>query len=152
MRILLYQGKSFVSKLIKWQTRSKYSHVAIELKSGQVIEAWHKGGVQLRDNINQGHKKGTHIDCFKVTKRVNQQLVEDFLLQQIAMKYDYMGVARFVSRRDQPANNKWFCSELALTALSLAGADILNINPSHASPRDVSISPYLKYIETKVTE
>lgn len=40
MRIALYQGKSFISRLIRWQTRSRYSHAAFLLDNGNVIEAW----------------------------------------------------------------------------------------------------------------
>src|SRR5579871_6249457 len=40
MRIALYQGKSPISLLIRWQTRSRYSHAAFLLDDGSVIEAW----------------------------------------------------------------------------------------------------------------
>ena len=40
MRIALYQGKSLISLLIRWQTRSQYSHAAFLLDDGSVIEAW----------------------------------------------------------------------------------------------------------------
>src|SRR5215469_1941664 len=40
MRIALYQGKSLISLLIRWQTRSRYSHAAFLLDDGSVIEAW----------------------------------------------------------------------------------------------------------------
>lgn len=40
MRIALYQGKSAISRLIRWQTRSQYSHAAFLLDDGSVIEAW----------------------------------------------------------------------------------------------------------------
>ena len=40
MKLLAYRGVSWISKAIRWQTRSKYSHIAIELEdgSGQFIE------------------------------------------------------------------------------------------------------------------
>jgi hypothetical protein len=40
MRIALYQGKSLISRAIRWQTRSQYSHAAFLLDDGSLIEAW----------------------------------------------------------------------------------------------------------------
>ena len=119
MRILGYKGKSMTSKLIQLQTRSEYSHVAIMLDDLSVVEAWQGTGVR-----------------------------KDFLLTQLGKKYDYSSVFRFVTRRDALDNDRIFCSELVELAFIRGGLRLLRGNPSHHSPRDTVMCPYLKYLRT----
>ena len=152
MKILLYQGVSILSRLIRWQTRSEYSHAAIELFNGEVIESWRKG-VTLGHDFGSNHTRGTVVDRFEVIGMSSfQQLkASEFCKTQLGKKYDLAGVARFVTRRDEPADDKWFCSELVCAACEHAGFPLLHLPPSYTSPRDVSISPYLKRIGTRIT-
>lgn len=153
MRILLYQGKSVISRIIRWQTRSRYSHAAIELDSRQIIEAWHVGGVRLLESVYEGHTPRTVVDCFEVDGDYDGDAVEGWLLRQVGQKYDFTAIARFMSRRDHPTNGKWFCSELTAEAFKIGGLELLRrIPPSHISPRDLSLSPLLRYVESKTTE
>lgn len=153
MKILSYKGISITSKLIRWQTRSEYSHIAIELTSGRVVEAWRKGVCNAKD-FSENHTPGTVVDSFEIygLTELQEKLAADFLYSQYGKKYDFKGVFRFLTRRDQPADDKWFCSELAMAAMQHAGIDLLlRIPASHTSPRDVVISPVLKFIETRTT-
>jgi len=151
MKVLLYQGRSWISKAIKWQTRSKYSHVAVELNDGSVIEAWHKGGVRRIINPWVGHTNRTRVDFFSVNADFAPATLETWLRQQVGMKYDFGAIARFMSRRNEPADDRWFCSELVTYGFRVAGLDLLHesIPASHVSPRDVSISPYLDFIKSE---
>lgn len=144
MKILLFKGKSFISRAIRFQTRSIYSHVAVELDDSSIIEAWHVGGVVHR-KFGEGHSKGTEVDVFKIKlpDSYPSTLIENFLIKQVGKKYDFKSVARFVSRRSVEADDKWFCSELVLAAFNNVHSPLLHINPSTASPRDVAMSPYL---------
>jgi len=148
MKILLYKGKSIISKMIKFQTRSKYSHVAVMLEDGSAYEAWQKGGVRHIDSPFDGHKPGTEIDVYAIYGKYDEPTVVEFLQQQLGAKYDYASVLRFVSRRHAGDNNKFFCSELALMAFIEGGLSLLNADPSEMSPRDVSISPLLVFEKT----
>jgi uncharacterized protein YycO len=145
MKILLYKGKSIISRLIKIQTRSKYSHAAVMMHDGSVIEAWAAGGVRRIPNPFEGHTKGTPIDVYTVEAGYNSDLVEQYLSKQIGKKYDYKSVGRFLSRRSAPDNNKAFCSELVLEAFRNGKLKLLNGNPAEQSPRDVGMCPYLKF-------
>ena len=148
MQVLLYQGLSFVSRLIKGQTRSIYSHAAIRLLDGTVVEAWAGAGVRRIPNASFGHKDGTLVDVFHVEGDYDASKVEAFLLSQVGQDYDYWSVARFLTRRRSPANDKWFCSELAVEAFRQGGLSLLNGPPSMHSPRDVALSPLLRKITT----
>ena len=148
MQILLYQGRSMISKLIRAQTRSIYSHAAVRLTDGTMVEAWQSVGVRRMRDAFDGHSLGTLIDVHHVDGEYEEAAVEAFLLAQLGTGYDYKSVARFLSRRDSPADAKWFCSELVMAAFSAGGLELLNGPPSHISPRDLSLSPYIRKITT----
>ena len=150
MKILLYRGRSLISRLIQFQTRSDYSHVALMMDDCSVYEAWHVGGVRHLRSPFDGHSSGTYIDIFRITdlRDCDVDQVEFFLSKQLGKKYDFASVVRFITRREAPADDKWFCSELVLAALKRGGVELLRLPPSEASPRDVSISPLLQYDKT----
>lgn len=151
MRMLAYQGISAISKAIRWQTRSKYSHIGIELDDGSVVEAWHKGGVQHSESFRTLHTPGTKVDVYRVTLPVDVDSFEKWLLEQVGKQYDFRSVARFLTRREVPLDDKWFCSELYGYGLWKAGGlKILNGNPSEWSPRDVAMSPFHHFVRTVV--
>ena len=132
-----------VSKLIKLQTRSDYSHVAVELTDGGVIEAWQSGGVRRIDNAFVDHSPRTVIDAYRVLAYFDEAAVEEYLYNSIGQAYDFSSVLRFVTRRHATDNTKKFCSELVELAFKAGGCNLLNGNPSEHSPRDTLLSPHL---------
>lgn len=145
MKVLLYKGRSVISRAIRFQTRSQYSHAAVMLDDGSVIEAWHKGGVRKVKSPFDGHSDRTEIDVYGIVGDYDVDVVQTFLEDQVGKEYDFSSVFRFLSRRKASANGKWFCSELVLEAFSRNGLDLLHGRPSELSPRDVALSPYLMY-------
>lgn len=145
MKIMLFKGTSFISRAIRFQTRSVYSHAAI-LDQSIVTESWHKGGVRQYplEELRHNHKSGTGIDIYDIRGPYDVAAVRTFLSQAIGKKYDFKSIFRFLTRRRAQADDKYFCSELVLHAFAEGGFDILHIRPSEASPRDLSISPLLK--------
>ncbi len=148
MKVLAYQGRGWVSKSIQWQTRSPWSHVGILLDNNRVVEAWHRGGVCLHDHIGSVHSPGTKVSVFSIEQEFNEAQVEDWLLEQIGKDYDFRSVARFVSRRTAPANDRWFCSELVHAALPFL---LERIKSARVSPRDIVMSPLLKLEQVRTT-
>ena len=149
MRLLAYQGVSPLSRLIRWQTRSIYSHVAIE-HEGQVVEALGtRGRVVLATDFRQYHTPGTVVDVLEVPG-VDADLAWDFSIEQIGKPYDYRGVVRFVTRQSYHINGRWFCSELASAACSAGDVELLRIPHHESSPRDVAASPMVKHVGTWV--
>ena len=150
MKILAYRGVSWISKVIRWQTRSKYSHIAIELKDSSVIEAWHIGGVRRNPTFRTVHSPKTKVDVFEIAGKYDEEKVLDFLKMQIGHKYDFRSIVRFITRKSSHVSPNWFCSELANEAFREGGLDLLSrISSSHLSPRDIAISPVLRLAETK---
>lgn len=143
LNILQYKGRSIISRLIKIQTRSSYSHTALQTADGSVYEAW-DSGVMKSPDYRTLHKAGTEVHVYKIEVTDEQRSkIMSFLESKLGEKYDYRNVIRFFTRNKPSENNKWFCSELVLTAFKEAGKPLLNINPALAAPRDVPMSPYL---------
>ena len=170
MKILLFSGTGTVSRLIRWQTRGEFNHVAVMLNDGSIVEAWegnifrllgslllprwikHEGVRQVEslDALMEMHSSGTSIHLYAIDAEYNAAAVTDFLLRRLGAPYDLMAVLKFVSRRPAKDNAKWFCSELCHRAFHAGGLDLVKGQPWMVSPRDISMSPYLRLTDVKV--
>lgn len=151
MKVLMYQGKSWLSRAIRFQTRSDYSHAAIELDDGTVIEAWASAGVVHRKSgYREGHTKGTRVHVYAIKGTLDKDRVEKFLKDRVGKKYDWWSVLRFISHTPASENDKWFCSELVLTALAHGFVALLYGSYSEMSPRDVPMSTLIEYEDWRV--
>lgn len=151
MRILAYKGKSLTSKAIRFLTRSEYSHIAVELDNGMMIEAWATAGVVERINYKEGHTPGTQVDVFAIKGNLDTARVEKFLRDKIGLSYDWLNVFRFIYHKPSIENRRWFCSELAEYALAYGFVTLLHGDKSTHSPRDTVMSPLLKFETTRTT-
>jgi len=159
MKVCLYRGISLTSWAIRWRTWSVYSHASLWIdpeereSGGGEIEAWPQGaggqpgGVQRHNRLGAAHTPGTEIDLYDIQgiTSLQEHAVWDFAMHQVGMRYDYHGVAGFLSRR-HGANNtgKWFCSELVFAALAYAGVHLLRrIEPHQVDPGLLARSPLL---------
>jgi uncharacterized protein YycO len=150
MILAFCRGKGFIAALIRWQTWSKYAHVALVTKDG-VFEARPKGGVVRR----KFWEDTAGIDFFVVTteddsiRTIHSAVVTDYLKDRVGCKYDWIGCLRFLTRRKK-SNDRFFCSELVYAALRADGIELLRIDaPSKVSPGLLSYSPRLKQISTE---
>lgn len=151
MKVVLFKTKGFVQSLIKWQTRSKYSHAAILTSDGVLIESTTPGGVRAIANWKQTPDAelfgiGGVIDFVPVVTDKQENSAIAFLSAQIGKPYDYLMVARFVSRLQESrrSSGKWFCSELVFAALQKAGITLLrDTEPWEVSPGLLARSPLL---------
>jgi len=143
-KILLFKGRGVISNLIRWQTNGQYSHAALQLPDGKIIEAWHKPAeVRIRPPL----KDWSNVDAFDVEGMTAKQwtLAAQWTQMQVGKKYDFGGVLRFVTRWRKEQDDKWFCSELVFAALKYAGVNLLErVQASQVSPTVLSFSPLLK--------
>lgn len=163
--ILLFKGEDGISKLIRWGTKSKYSHVAVCVspKMNLAIEAITRGGVRARDirEIKEGY------DVYRVKGIYPYDIDEtiSYLVSKLNSKYDYFGVLflgllRLLAKIGLPLKdvaNKWqkdrdyFCSELCYEAFYRGGG--FDIVPEIAeaditSPGDIAESPVVAPVST----
>ncbi len=144
-----YRGRSIISSLIRFRTWSPVSHVATINGAGNVIEAWHPGGVRFNQSFHQGHTHRTRIDLYAPAFSAAQQAAFwNFQLDQTGRKYDFRGIFGFITRRDRAhSSRKWFCSELVHAASVHVGAPLLRSIPSHrVYPGMLVASPILTHI------
>ena len=141
--IAQYRGKSFVSWLIKKQTRSVWSHTAAVLRDGSVIESWHVNGVSHVETLSTNHSPGTTVDLFRIAATNEQaDIFEAALFKMVGLKYDFSSVFRFLSHTPAMLNDKFFCTEAVDEALRPAGIYLQSnrICPAEMSPQIAGIS------------
>jgi len=147
----LYKSNTIISKLIRWQTRGKYSHAALHFGGDKVaVEAWHKGGVQ-KGPVGHLHANGTQIDIYDIKRFFFEDVVEAYATEQVGKPYDFTMVARFMSRRGESSRSKekLFCSELVFDALNKGGLNLFKKTRGwEVSPDLLKRSPYLSYSHT----
>lgn len=139
--VLLFRGRGLLSALIRWQSRSPYSHAALLLPDGTIIESWPGAGVRIR-----AIEDWQDVHVFHVPSMTAEQWDHafSFAAREIGSGYDWWSVIRFVSRRNLPVNDRWFCSELVFAALKDAGVRLLErVDAWTVSPAMLALSPLL---------
>ena len=145
-----YKGVSLISRMIRRWTWREYSHVAgIRNATGEVVEAWHKGGVRHLPTFNEGHTPGTRIDVFRVKGATLEQHEAWWkgMLAEVGKKYDFAGIVGFIRRKVTQNQDRWFCSELVFDkAIRALIPLLLRIKPHKVDPGTLVISPKLEYV------
>lgn len=139
--ILLFHGRGLISALIRWQTRGRYSHAALLLPDGRIVEAWSGDGVRVKRLTDW-----SGVDCYMIPGMTAAQWDDAiaFALDQLGKGYDYWAIVRFISRERMPDNDRWFCSELVFAAIEHAGVRLFERTHSWSiSPGTLEISPLL---------
>lgn len=127
--------KSFFGRLIAWGTQSplKIGHVDIVMPDGRLCGAQHESGlggapagVQIRP-ADYGQTCGM-INPIRVSFKVSDAQAEKaylWLNQQIGKPYDTKGILAFIfgwtEARDWRDPSAWFCDELAMAFIEVAG-------------------------------
>lgn len=165
MRIALYQGKSLISRLIRWQTRSQYSHAAFLLDNGSVIEAWVPCCREISPTstvanpklccLSRQHTPGTRVDIFAfvspLTRDENRRL-EHLARRDVGTPYDYRGILRFLTReRSSVGQHRLFCSEQVFARCDQIGRPLLDRTDAWRVPPDWLARSPLLYLEETIT-
>jgi len=139
LRWALFKGISLISKLIKFWTRSEYSHVGFLLNDYVLIECW--GGLF---DVEWGffmppfskHTKGTEIEIWSLeVSDYEYDIVENFMtrLAQLKYPYDWIGIIGFVFKIDKHGRKGFFCSEGCIYPLKKVKG-WKTVKPHHVSP------------------
>ncbi|HUQ94200.1 MAG TPA: YiiX/YebB-like N1pC/P60 family cysteine hydrolase [Bryobacteraceae bacterium] len=139
--ILLFKGRGFLSKLIQWQTRGRFSHAAIMMRDGSIVEAWQGKGVRVQFLTDY-----SNVERFVIPSMTDAQWDKAiaYAMSQVGKKYDYWAIIRFISRTAMPENDHWFCSELVIAALNHADVfPFVRMPASEISPGLLHVSPLL---------
>lgn len=145
--VILYEGTTIISRLIRVQTRGSISHAALLFEDGTIYEAREGRGVIKRRWGQAGYpdEGWTVLEPTAPEPRQLADKMREYCEHQIGKKYDYLSVLRFITRRRKDANpDKLFCSEMVVEAFELCGFPLfLRCEPFEVSPSTLLISPRL---------
>jgi uncharacterized protein YycO len=131
----LHKGTSFFSRLIRWQTRSPYSHASVlfydtsDADLSVVIESMEGHGVRSIPALAyRDARLSGKIALYRVPSLTDGQIatIRAFMEGQIGKQYDWPAVFKFITRRKHAHDERWFCSELVFAAFQEAGVTLLN--------------------------
>jgi uncharacterized protein YycO len=128
MKVLIHSGPGVVSRLIRLQTRSRWNHASLLFDDGTVIESreW-KGVIEtpvgrvLEAMWNEPLLRVSIYEFVEPLTEEEKMRGRAFAEEQRGLPYDYLSVARFISRRCGGFDDRWFCSELVGAACVAAG-------------------------------
>lgn len=127
--------KGLSTFLIRVVTRSKWSHVALQIKN-EVYEVTFERGVS-RTTLFEFRKRYPVSDVVAVNI-FNTYSIRKWLNSQIGKDYDYGGLIGFLdAHRDWEEPSKWFCSELIAEALVREGIIHPKVRSSRVTPNDL---------------
>jgi len=153
IELVFFEGISFTSKLIRWWTRSKFSHVGIKLIDQYLSEAWTNTGNSLigrylgifgaRWQLStwNNHTKGTPYVI--LTKEVDEKTYNTFLeltkfFTLTRIPYDWKEIIEFViPGGENLPNGKFVCSTGTAYILQHCGLLPLDISYWKLSPGDL---------------
>jgi uncharacterized protein YycO len=117
--IYTHKKRSISSFLIRIFTFSKFSHCAVDLGAGFVIDTVLKTGVRLTSvkDFDAMYPDQTVLEIDLPDKN----LAHYFAMQQVGKPYDWSAIVSLATQRDWQESDKWFCSELLEAILAAGG-------------------------------
>ena len=138
-----------LSRLIRWQTRSQYSHASVWFTDGKllnfVIESIQGRGVrEIPGTYHDAARVKEDIHLYEVKTLTLAQKVDiyHYMQKELGKKYDWVHVFMFIWRGKGAHDEKWYCSEIIFEAFRSAGVTLLNnVRAWEVSPGDLGQSP-----------
>lgn len=129
--LLFYKGNDFISNIIKKETNSPYSHVALVLDDKHLIE------IDKSYNLRIGHLgySKQSFDIYRLKEPISfgqQMAINEYIYETINSKYDFIEILdilllkffKFTIKNDP---NKFICSSWINDCLwSAAGIELSN--------------------------
>lgn len=140
IRFIVFRGKSVVSKMIRFFTRSKfYSHVGYLSYSNHLVECWPTVKNPFQNWIISGlmyHKGGTDYEVWSLeVDKETHEAVEKYFHGMLGIKYNWLGILGFIIKRDFEYSDRKFCSEGCVQIL-IDKFNLETIKASHVSPQN----------------
>jgi uncharacterized protein YycO len=123
MRVVLVRANTLSSLLIRARLWENWSHAAVLLQNGEVIDATFKAGGVRRRKLEDVLK---HASAFKIIDLpvTDPVAAMTFLHAQIGKPYDWRGIMGWItSDRDWRDSSAWFCFELVAAVAEAGGLD-----------------------------
>lgn len=129
IKLLFCTGYKPGALVIRVFTRSRFSHVAVEVDN-TLYESRLATGVHKPKYIK-------NVTDILELDDLDNQAVKAFLEAQVGKKYDARAICSFFLSRVWENTKKWFCSELGAMAIKVGGYKGIPNNLSKISPEDL---------------
>jgi hypothetical protein len=136
LKVAFYKASgNFSDKIIRLVTRSKYSHCELLLPDGRMFssDGWDNGKVRYTYKYNINNWDFVDID---ITDGELLTLIS-WCNHKIGLKYDWLGVFRFIIPFLKQDPERWFCSEICAAALRFINKINISIKPYKLSPKNL---------------
>ena len=136
MRLIFANSNTIGSKVIRWKTNSKWSHVGVvDKKRNIVFEAiWPDGVVQTP--LEKVKARSSEWE-FRELPVEDYSAAIAYLIAQLGKPYDTFGVLGLGFNRNWQDDKKWWCSEYTAMAALQGGDKGFNNMISTITPQDV---------------
>lgn len=139
-QILLYEGTTSISKIIKDLTRSKFSHAALLYPCGTVVLE-SADGIGVRERfLNEDTDPFTRFDVPLLGPDGWQKAIAHGKTL-IGTKYAWQTDVAFVLTQIPPALDERMCSQLAHECVWVGGVQLLNTEDWKVAPGHLAWSP-----------
>jgi len=164
--ILMFKGKGIVSTIIKWKTKSPYSHAGIVAWWNErlmVLEAVGKGVEARPISYLLKHYDGG-FDYYRPKKDTGinndqRKKMTAFAQEQLGKEYATIHTIKFflrllfglkMTRRDRAKPpGKFFCSQYVSAVYNVGGYDLeIKFSDKFTTPNQISESELLEYVGT----
>lgn len=144
-------GKSFVSKCIRFLTHSKYSHVEFIFEGNITFGSREFDGIKARDIGSFNNPEIFEIvdlcteKPIEITDEINNKIWDE-LDKLNGHKYDYLGILGYLfNKPNMHDSDRWFCSELVFYVCKKVGLRLSNRHEDfYVSPSDIANSLRLR--------
>lgn len=124
MIVIFGRSSHWISRLVRWRTKSQWSHVGI-IQGDHVLEARGPVGVQLTPLFQFESR-------YSVTERRCLPGNEEKAKSKLGARFDVWGLWGIFFRKQLHHKDKWFCSELVAYASLYFRDDIAHhVTPEH---------------------
>jgi hypothetical protein len=160
--VLMYRGRSLPSMIIRWATRSKYSHAGLAAWWNNrliVLEAVGRGVMvtSLSSNVRSYHGDVEWFTCVSDMTPQQREKMIGFAQAELGKEYDRWSAIvlglKILFQRDREKRDalrrerKLFCSAYVAQVYNAAGVDLKEgVSDRFMSPGDVAASPKLRKV------
>lgn len=127
--------KAPFTKIIRWWTQSRVSHVELVFENGDWFSSSERdGGVRFKA-IDLDPRKW---EAWELPVGNREQLLRQWCERQAGKKYDWRGIGSFAWRPKGDDPDRWFCSEICLAALQATMGWWTGVRPASVAPGDLA--------------
>lgn len=141
--IFLVKNDTFISRIIRWITRSEYSHCGVFLDSMHIYHTEYNQGLRITHSL---YPKGK-VEVYRANIPFDNEKLHSFICDNIGNKYDFGEILKVLFRiNKKETDSEYICSSLVREAfLYASGVDVCD-GIEIPTPKDIANSRYLTRI------